>query len=156
MIRTWSTACPLCEAAGSPLEHNDTQDHFVSCPQHKEDWKLAIGEAINRAAALAPADWWTSPGPQQLQLRTKVAHALAEHLQNDKAHYTHRCGFFSAEHANRTIKGVYASEKVEDKPPSTTKMFKNLRLELVRSASALFTKRLVRMEAMGVVGKRLV
>ena len=51
---------------------------------------------------------------------------------------------------------MYASEKVEDKPPSTTKMFKNLRLELVRSASALFTKRLVRMEAMGVVGKRLV
>ena len=79
-----------------------------------------------------------------------MAHGLAEHLQNDKAHYTHRCGFFSAEHANRTIKGVYAEERVEDKPPSTTKMFKNLRLELVRSASALFTKRLVRMEAMGV------
>ena len=64
VIQTWSTACPLCEAAGSPLEHNDTQDHFVSCPQHKEDWKLAIGEVINRAVALATADWWTSPGLQ--------------------------------------------------------------------------------------------
>ena len=153
--RTWSTVCPLCEAAGDPLARKDTQDHFTSCPQHEEDWKIAIGKAIDRAVALAPADWWSAPGPRQLQLCSKVARALAEHIQNDEAHYTHRCGFFSAAHANRSIKAVYEREGVDDKPPSTTKMFKNLRLELVRSASALFTKRLGRIEAIGVGRKRL-
>ena len=65
------------------------------------------------------------------------------------ANYTRRCGFFLATKANDVIKKVYTNERVAEVPPDTTAFFKNLRLELVRSASVLLSNRMVRMEALG-------
>ena len=74
---------------------------------------------------------------------------IAEFLQHRDSHYTRRCGFFLAAKANDVIKKVYTNERVTEVPPDTTAFFKNLRLELVRSASVLFSNRMVHMEALG-------
>ena len=128
----------------------DSQDHFCKCPQLGDEWRIAIRRALDRTVAVELPTFWSSPAPAAgPHLKPKILGALAEFLQHRDSHYTRRCGFFLAAKANDVIKKLYINERVAEVPPDTTAFFKNLRLELVRSASVLFSNRMVRMEALG-------
>ena len=124
---TFSPQCPLCPGAG----HLDDQGHFCSCASTQGAWQRAVSDALASAVS-------ASALLQQQRTQGMIA-AMTAFVLDPRGHFTRRCGFFTDRPALRAFNSAFGPNSALQPKP-----FLNiLRLELLRSAAAVFALRQV-------------
>ena len=146
--RGWvSDVCPLCdESADGGEQAVDTQEHFTSCTATSAAWQQRTARAV--AAAVAVTSLYE--GADAPQRAAGLASDLTAHLLdwNNGAHFTRRCGLFSAGDVGNICKA--AAEPGNPPAPSKLRaLTSTLRARLLWSAAWVLAWRNEQIRLMG-------